>query len=166
MRLSEVAITVLRVSAQRAAWSRIAPTALIFSSLKHDQPMNDMTVGAVLKRMGPADLAPHGFWASFRNRAAELTDAPNHVALNMRGALDRKQSRSRVSAAGVIFTANRKRHYNHACPIRSLANCRRSLVIPSPATAYSCMLRTAILRASAGRFFKKITPTFRSCSHW
>ena len=96
--LSEAAITVLRVSAQRAAWSRIAPTALIFSSLKRDQPMNDMTVGAVLKRMGPADLAPHGFRASFRDRAAELTDAPNHVALNMRGALDRKQSRSRVTA--------------------------------------------------------------------
>ena len=65
---------------------------------ERDQRMSDMTVGAVLKRMGPADLAPHGFRASFRDRAAELTDAPNHVALNMRGALDWKQSLSRVTA--------------------------------------------------------------------
>ena len=61
-----------------------------------------MTVGAVLKRMGPADLAPHGFRASFRNWAAEFTDAPSHVALNMRGARDRKQRRSRVSVRRFI----------------------------------------------------------------
>jgi hypothetical protein len=64
--------------------------------------MSDMTVGAVLKRMGPADLAPHGFRASFRDWAAEFTDAPSHVALNMRGARDRKQRRSRVSARRFI----------------------------------------------------------------
>jgi len=84
VRLSEVAITVLRVSAQRAAWSRIAPTALTFPGLKRDQPMSDMTVCAILQRMGRADLTPHGFRSSFRDWAAESTDAPNHVALNMR----------------------------------------------------------------------------------
>ena len=38
-----------------------------------------MTLGAVLKRMGRADLTPHGFRSSFRDWAAESTDAPNHV---------------------------------------------------------------------------------------
>ena len=46
------------------------------------------------------------------------------------------------------FTANRKRHYDHACSIRSLADCRRSLVMPSLATAYLCMLRNTVPRAS------------------
>jgi integrase len=56
-----------------------APTALIFPGLKRGEPMSDMTLGAVLKRMGRADIVPHGMRSSFRDWAAETTDAANHV---------------------------------------------------------------------------------------
>ncbi len=53
--------------------------ALIFPGLKRGEPMSDMTLGAVLKRMGRADLTVHGMRSSFRDWAAEATDAANHV---------------------------------------------------------------------------------------
>jgi integrase len=75
--LSEAAVAVLNAAEGRAEPG--APGALIFPGLKRNQPMSDMTLGAVLKRMGRADLTPHGFRSSFRDWAAESTDAPNHV---------------------------------------------------------------------------------------
>ena len=73
--LSEAAKIVLRLAAE----GREQDAGLIFPGLKRGQPMSDMTLGAVLKRMGRADLTPHGFRSSFRDWAAEATDAPNHV---------------------------------------------------------------------------------------
>ena len=76
--LSEAAIAVLNATAADRI-EQDDPTALIFPGLKRGQPMSDMTLGAVLKRMGRADLTPHGFRSSFRDWAAEATEAPNHV---------------------------------------------------------------------------------------
>jgi integrase len=41
--------------------------------------MSNMTLGAVLKRMGRAVLTVHGFRSAFRDWAAETTDTANHV---------------------------------------------------------------------------------------
>jgi integrase len=75
--LSRAACDVLRGAAE-AATSR-DPTALIFLGLKRGEPMSNMTLGAVLKRMGRADLTVHGFRSTFRDWAAETTDTANHV---------------------------------------------------------------------------------------
>jgi integrase len=55
------------------------PTALIFPGLKRGEPMSNMTLGAVLKRMGRPHVTVHGFRSAFRDWAAETTDTPNHV---------------------------------------------------------------------------------------
>jgi integrase len=41
--------------------------------------MSDMTLTAVLKRMGHGELTVHGFRSTFRDWAAETTVHPNHV---------------------------------------------------------------------------------------
>ena len=41
--------------------------------------MSDMTLTAVLHRLGRDDLTVHGFRSSFRDWAAETTSYPNHV---------------------------------------------------------------------------------------
>jgi integrase len=78
--LSDAAASVLRLAADgRAEQASPAASSLIFPGLKREQPMSDMTLGAVLKRLGRTDLTPHGFRSSFRDWAAESTDTPNHV---------------------------------------------------------------------------------------
>jgi integrase len=75
--LSDAALDVLRAAA--AVRVDQSPTALIFPGLKRGEPMSDMTLGAVLKRMGRTDLTVHGFRSTFRDWAAEKTDTANHV---------------------------------------------------------------------------------------
>ena len=54
---------------------------LIFpSSVKHGQPMSDMTLTKVLRSTGLAERATvHGFRSAFRDWAAECTSAPHAV---------------------------------------------------------------------------------------
>ena len=54
---------------------------LIFpSSVKHGQPMSDMTLTQVLRKTGLAERATvHGFRSAFRDWAAECTSAPHAV---------------------------------------------------------------------------------------
>ena len=75
--LSDAALDVLKAAAE--ARTDQSHTALVFPGLKRAEPMSDMTLGAVLKRMGRADLTVHGFRSTFRDWAAEATDAANHV---------------------------------------------------------------------------------------
>lgn len=50
------------------------PTALVFPGAVHaDRPLSDMTLLAVLKRMGRSDLTVHGFRSTFRDWAGEST---------------------------------------------------------------------------------------------
>lgn len=54
-------------------------SGLVFLGAKHNTPMSDMTMTAVLRRMGHGDLTVHGFRSTFRDWAAEATHHPNHV---------------------------------------------------------------------------------------
>jgi len=70
--LSPAALQVLR--AQR----EVAVNDWVFPGLK-DRPLSDMTLSAVLRRMGVAAV-PHGFRSTFRDWCAEQTHYPNEVA--------------------------------------------------------------------------------------
>jgi integrase len=76
--LSCAALDVLRAAAQGG--SQIDdPSALLFPGLKRSEPMSDVTLTAVLRRMGRGDVTVYGFRSSFRDWAAEQTDTANHV---------------------------------------------------------------------------------------
>jgi len=60
------------------AMPRISGADLAFPGTKGQ--MSDMTLTAVLRRMGRADLTQHGFRSSFRDWAAEETAYPSEVA--------------------------------------------------------------------------------------
>jgi integrase len=77
-----------RVPLSAAACALLAPLAevfgtdrkaLVFPGRDHAAPLSDMSLTAVLRRMGRADLTVHGFRSTFRDWAAETTDTPNHV---------------------------------------------------------------------------------------
>lgn len=56
-------------------------TGLVFGSLTNaDKPLSDMTLLAVLKRMGRSDLTVHGFRSTFRDWISERTAYPSDVA--------------------------------------------------------------------------------------
>ncbi len=52
---------------------------LVFPGRKQDRPLSDMSLTAVLKRMGRGDLTAHGFRSSFRDWASELTSYPHDM---------------------------------------------------------------------------------------
>lgn len=53
---------------------------LVFPGMRAGSPLSDMTLTAVLKRMGRDDLTAHGFRSTFRDWAAERTNYPREVA--------------------------------------------------------------------------------------
>jgi len=56
------------------------PEALVFPSVKDPRrPISDMTLPAVLKRLGRKDVTVHGFRSSFRDWAGETTQFPREV---------------------------------------------------------------------------------------
>ena len=52
----------------------------VFPGRQRGKPMSDMTLKAVLKRMGRKDVTVHGFRSTFRDWAAERTNAPREIA--------------------------------------------------------------------------------------
>ncbi len=54
--------------------------ALLFPSPRLGRPISDMTMTAVLKRMGRGDLTAHGFRSTFRDWAAEATSFAREIA--------------------------------------------------------------------------------------
>ena len=72
--LSEAALDVLR----EALLLRVSdhPAALVFLGQDRTSPLSDMTMLALLRRMGHADLTVHGFRSSFRDWVAEATSTP------------------------------------------------------------------------------------------
>lgn len=52
---------------------------LVFPGKRTGRPLSDMTLGAVLKRMGRDDLTAHGFRSTFRDWSAEKTSFPGEV---------------------------------------------------------------------------------------
>ncbi len=53
---------------------------LVFPGQRRGKPMSDMTLAAVLKRMGRGDVTVHGFRSTFRDWAAERTNVPREIA--------------------------------------------------------------------------------------
>ncbi len=53
--------------------------ARVFPGRDNRAPLSDMSLTAVLRRMGRGDLTAHGFRSTFRDWAAESTDTANHV---------------------------------------------------------------------------------------
>ena len=52
----------------------------VFPGAKHNKPLSDMSLTAVLRRMGRRDLTVHGFRSTFRDWAAEQTNFSRDVA--------------------------------------------------------------------------------------
>ncbi len=52
----------------------------VFPGLKEGTMLSDMSLGAVLKRMGRSGITVHGFRSTFRDWAAECTSTPAEVA--------------------------------------------------------------------------------------
>ena len=55
-------------------------SGLVFPGQSRGVPMSNMTLTAVLRRMGRPELTAHGFRSTFRDWAAEATNHENHVA--------------------------------------------------------------------------------------
>jgi integrase len=72
--LSELALRLLREQAKLKDGS-----GLVFLGQRRGAVMSDMTLTAVLRRMGRGELTAHGFRSTFRDWAAEATHHPNHV---------------------------------------------------------------------------------------
>ena len=54
-------------------------TGLVFPGARQGKPLSDMTLSAVLKRMGQLDITVHGFRSTFREWAGETTGHPREV---------------------------------------------------------------------------------------
>lgn len=76
--LSDAAVAVLRAIAPFRQNDR--PDALVFPGARRGGPLSDMSLTAVLRRMGRRDLTVHGFRSTFRDWAAEATAFPRDVA--------------------------------------------------------------------------------------
>jgi integrase len=70
--LSDAAIAVLEQMDQS--------TKLIFPGRGEGKALSDMSLSAVLRRMGRSDLTVHGFRSTFRDWASERTNYPSDVA--------------------------------------------------------------------------------------
>ncbi len=69
--LSDAALAVLRDMAPVCEHG--GPDALIFPGARSGKPLSDMSLTAVLRRMGRGDLTAHGFRSTFRDWCAEAT---------------------------------------------------------------------------------------------
>ena len=69
--LSERAVSVAKAQPQDGPY--------LFPGMKEGEPLSDMAMLELLKRMGREDLTVHGFRSTFRDWAAESTTYPNEV---------------------------------------------------------------------------------------
>jgi integrase len=73
--LSGAAVAVLR----EAAELRETDSIFVFLGAKKGEPLSNMAMLALLRRMGRGDLTSHGFHSTFRDWAAETTDYQREV---------------------------------------------------------------------------------------
>jgi integrase len=59
---------------------KVAQNDFVFPGAKRGQPISDMRMFDLLRRMGRGDLTVHGFRSTFRGWTAELTTYPREVA--------------------------------------------------------------------------------------
>ena len=97
----------LTPAARALLGERGKPDALVFpSSMAPDKAMTDVTLLAVLRRMGRTDLTGHGFRSTFRDWAGETTAHPREV-IEAALAHRLKDKAEAAYARGDLFT---KRH--------------------------------------------------------
>jgi integrase len=119
--LSEPALDILCEMAQARVSSEV--DALVFPGRDAGRPLSDMSLTAVLRRMGRGELTAHGFRSSFRDWAAETTAYPAELvemalahavgskveAAYRRGDLFEKRRRLMDDWASFCSTSNRSR---------------------------------------------------------
>lgn len=76
--LSDPALTIL--SEMAAVRTSADPSALVFPGQSEGRPLSDMSLTAVLRRMGRSDLTAHGFRSTFKDWASETTSYPAEVS--------------------------------------------------------------------------------------
>ena len=82
--------------------------ALVFPSpMKASRPLSDMTLSAVLRRMGRVELTVHGFRSTFRDWAGETTAHPREV-IEAALAHRLKDKAEAAYARGDLFTKRRR----------------------------------------------------------
>ena len=69
--MSDRAVAIIKSLAEK--------TAYVFPGLDIKKPLSNMSLLAVLSRMGRSDLTTHGFRSTFRDWAAETTEFPNEL---------------------------------------------------------------------------------------
>ena len=74
--LSDAALDVLRTTARLGD----EPDEFVFPGLKPRQPLSNMAMLMLLRRMGRADLTAHGFRSTFRDWCSEVARCPREVA--------------------------------------------------------------------------------------
>lgn len=77
VRLSKTALDVLQEMA--AALLSKDEEVLVFPDRDAGRPLSDISLTAVLRRMGRGELTAHGFRSSFRDWAAETTAYPTEL---------------------------------------------------------------------------------------
>lgn len=75
--LSDAAIAILTVLAHQ---NGSAPDAYIFPGARPDQPLSNMSMSMLLRRMAVVDATVHGMRSSFRDWVGETTKFPREVA--------------------------------------------------------------------------------------
>lgn len=76
--LSEPALAIL--SEMVAMRTSADPSALVFPGQSEGRPLSDMSLTAVLRRMGRGDLTAHGFRSTFKDWASETTAYPAELS--------------------------------------------------------------------------------------
>lgn len=77
--LSSAAITIIKAQRESAFCDYVFPSSHSSKIVSEGKPLSDMTLAAVLRRMG-VPVVPHGFRSTFRDWSAEQTDYPREVA--------------------------------------------------------------------------------------
>jgi integrase len=126
--LSAPALDILREMADARLSNE--PDALVFPGRDAGRPLSDMSLTAVLRRMGRGELTAHGFRSSFRDWAAETTAYPAElVEMALSHAVSNK-----VEAAyrrGDLFEKRRRLMDDWAAYCSARGNIRRAQVLPS-----------------------------------
>ena len=79
-------------------------SGLVFPGIRYDKPLSDATLSKLLRDLG-IQAVPHGFRSSFRDWAAERTQAPRAVMEAAPGACYQGQDRGGLRAFGPIRAA-------------------------------------------------------------
>lgn len=77
--LSSPAVKVL-TALREAPGAKIAKTDLVFPGARDDEPLSNMALSMLLRRMGYNTITVHGFRSTFREWAGEATAFPREVA--------------------------------------------------------------------------------------